>query len=209
MPTSHFTPPPRWIPSKPAIVVAGGSSIVPRQLKLLEDVPNIITVNNMFRYLPDDVLICYAGDYQWWAEYHSLVTGCTLAALWTGDYSAAEKFQLNYTQCLLDRFGIGRTHLVHGGNSGYQAMNLAYLLGATHIILLGFDCMYGPAGQRHYYPDHPKHFNANADQIKSWATHFGYASKFFKGEGVRVVNCSTFTALTCFERGHLEDWINI
>jgi len=193
--------------TSPTYIVAGGPSVDKKQINLLRGAPNIITVNDSFRKLNDDAAVCYGGDYQWWKEYHQLVKGCTAAQLWTGDAQAAKDFSLNHIQCRLDVQGLGTNWIVHGGNSGLQALNLAYIWGAKIIILLGFDCKYGPKGERHHYPDHPKSFGANAEQIKHWQRHFESTAKAFKRTSTRVINCSPDSALTCFEKGDLHDWI--
>src|SRR5262245_5637169 len=48
-------------------------------------------------------------------------------------------------------------HAIHyGDNSGFQAINLAILFGATHIVLVGFD-MKVVNGQRYFCRPHPTH----------------------------------------------------
>jgi hypothetical protein len=42
-----------------------------------------------------------------------------------------------------------------GGHSGYTAINLAVHLGATRIVLLGYDMMASPQGAHHFFGAHP------------------------------------------------------
>lgn len=85
-----------------------------------------------------------------------------------------------------------------GSNSGFQALNLAILGGASRILLLGYD-MQESGGKSHWFGDHPgtlkrtspyavfrKAFEDAADQIARL--------------GVEVINCSRETSLTCFPR---------
>jgi len=93
--------------------------------------------------------------------------------------------------------------MVHsGGNSGYQAINLAYLLDATRIILIGFD-MHNHSGKSHWFGDHPKAFaNSNQD-----ANRYIGAFRTIKPAdyGIEILNCSRVTALDAFPRHDLED----
>lgn len=98
--------------------------------------------------------------------------------------------------------GLGRDKLHYGNNSGYQAINLAYLMGATRIVLLGYDMQY-TGGKKHWFGDHPTGFT-NGNFIE-YVKHFTPLARDLKAEGVEVINCSRETALTQFERADLDD----
>lgn len=100
---------------------------------------------------------------------------------------------LEYTN---DSDGLSRKQgFVHtGGNSGYQGINLAYLLGAERIILLGFDM--SPAGDKdHWFGNHP-------EPLRTESPYASFANKFrsiIPSEyGIEIWNCSRRTALDCF-----------
>lgn len=104
----------------------------------------------------------------------------------------------------IDSRGLGRKKLHFNSNSGAQAINLAYLYGATQIILLGYN-MQPVAGQRHFFGDHPETLhNGN---------YFEYAKRFtrladdLRDEGVDVINCTKDSALTQFRFAELDDVI--
>ena len=67
---------------------------------------------------------------------------------------AKEKYNLNWVRGSSQR-GLGHDRVHFGGNSGFQAINLAFLWGATRIILLGFDCK-AVAGKDHWFGQHPQ-----------------------------------------------------
>jgi len=75
-----------------------------------------------------------------------------------------------------------------GGNSGYQAINLAYILGAKTILLLGFD-MFGS----HFFGDHPDKLNVNSPY-----KHFIKGFESINQKKVEIINCTRQTALNCF-----------
>jgi len=95
-----------------------------------------------------------------------------------------------------DKPGLSREQgVIHRGqNSGYQAINLAYLLGAERIILLGFDMMMYK-DQRHWFGDHPAPLNMASD----YAT-FALQFDTIKPEdyGLEILNCSRRTTIRAF-----------
>lgn len=87
-------------------------------------------------------------------------------------------------------------------NSGAGAMIAASLMGATRIIMLGYDCKKND--KVHWHGDHPAPLG-NAHSINKWPAQFRKAAKHIKCE---VVNASRDTALDMFERINLEDALN-
>jgi hypothetical protein len=90
--------------------------------------------------------------------------------------------------------------MFHGGNSGLLAIELARVLGATKIVLLGYDCKV--SGKSHWFGNHPEGFR-NADGIDDWIVAFDQLDKAYKELGIDLVNCSLDTALT-IRRSTLE-----
>lgn len=92
--------------------------------------------------------------------------------------------------------------IIHQGhNSGFQAINVAYHMGATACYLLGYE-MRNNGGKSHWFGDHP-------EKIKSPYWMFTAAmqelSEHAKKIGFEIINCSANTVLTCFPRKNLED----
>jgi len=94
--------------------------------------------------------------------------------------------------------GLGKEYIHYGvsggGNSGFQAVNLAYQMGAGTIILLGFD-MFGT----HYFGKHPLKLDVNSP-FKAFIQSFESIT-----QDIEIINCTRSTALTCFKRQRLED----
>ena len=147
----------------------------------------------------------YACDEHWWDYYYHEIAMGYGGQLWTQDVKAAKKYNLQYIQGESSR-GLGRDRIHFGGNSGYQAMNLAYLFGVKKIVLLGFD-MQMTDGKQHYFGNHPYHPKPNqgprTPQFMSWRPHFEHIARDLKKEGVQVVNATRKTALTCFYMGDI------
>ena len=78
---------------------------------------------------------------------------------------------------------------------------MAYHLGATRIILLGFD-MHSHGGKSHWFGDHPAKY-ATGDKIERFIVAF----RSIKPEqyGIEILNCSRETALDAFPRHDLDE----
>jgi hypothetical protein len=91
--------------------------------------------------------------------------------------------------------------LVHGNNSGYAALNLAMVLGADPIYLLGYDCAKGPAGEKNYHSGYKG--GGNPDAMNIFKREIEAGAKMIEG-GPRIVNLNPKSALTCFPFGDVD-----
>lgn len=96
-----------------------------------------------------------------------------------------------------------RNGLFHGNNSGYGALNLALVLGANPIYLLGYDMKFDK-GKGHFHSGHPTAFTERMMQ--------SFAGSFNKGvdqearaNGIKIINANRNSALKCFEFGDLPE----
>ena len=139
----------------------------------------------------------YACDDNWWQHYQPAFKG----ERWTQSERAAE---YGARRCP------GRTGYVlsqnpafihFGGNSGFQAVNLAYHMGAARIVLAGFDMQVAQDGRQHWHDDHkgPCH-NPGWRQISKWAANFDRLADQLIELGVEPVNASIETALRLWPR---------
>jgi hypothetical protein len=137
----------------------------------------------------------YSGEKAWWnAGVKSLA--------YTGLRVAIEPGETRWGATVLKNTGpIGLetrpTGLRTGKNSGYQAINLAYLFGAGKIVLLGYDMERGADGQDHFFGQHA---HGGHPPLKEFLPLFETLVAPLAAEGVSVVNASRRTALTCFPR---------
>jgi len=90
--------------------------------------------------------------------------------------------------------------IYQGSNSGYQAINLAYHLGAREIILIGYDMQF-TQGKAHWFGDHPNNVKSN---YNTWMRFYERLAKDAKKLGLKIINCTKETALTCFPREDLN-----
>lgn len=196
---------PRWSDAT-CVVAATGPSLTPDQASLVRDC-HCIAVSDAYRLLPWAEAM-YSCDARWWRVHK----GCPdfKGEKWTS-YHHGRRDQLDAAKQYglrvvlgehKDGFSVKPKSIHYGKNSGYQAVNLAILFGATRILLLGFD-MRESGGKRHFFGEHPKALNRNSN-YKSWVTVFGYAADLLPSH-IRIINCTPGSALKCFPRMDLEE----
>jgi hypothetical protein len=112
-----------------------------------------------------------------------------------GIYSIPSAGEIGWTKSL----GEG---LYHGQNSGYGALNLAMVLGADPIYLLGYDCSRGPAGEKNYHDGYPS--GGNPDALNIFRRAFEAGAALLNGRP-RIVNLNPQSALRCFGFGDRDD----
>ncbi|MCK9601764.1 MAG: hypothetical protein M0R06_22160 [Sphaerochaeta sp.] len=86
--------------------------------------------------------------------------------------------------------------LYHGQNSGYGALNLAMVLGADPIYLLGYDCAKGPAGEKNYHGGYPSAGNPSA--LETFKEAFKAGAKMLMAGRHHIYNLNPDSALRCF-----------
>lgn len=187
------------------IICASGPSMLRVDLAMLRRFRSwrMMVINNTWELIPwADVL--YAGDGQWWDRYGNDVLGFS-GERWTRDAGAAIRYKLHLARWT-GGAGLCKTpgYIHLGGNSGYQAVNLAYHFGARRIILLGFD-MHRDAGA-HWHGEHVGlPISAPANHIPIWRANFGQLAHDLRHAGIDVVNATPGSALECFPRMDLKE----
>lgn len=136
----------------------------------------------------------YAMDHQWWKKYLGAVE----------DGFRGKRFT---NKLMLHRY---RVRALQGSgfrvcnNSGAGAIELARFLGASRILLLGYDQQHTD-GKHHWHPDYPAPLgNARIGSIAKWTASFASLRKRLDADGVEYWNCTRETALD-WPRMTLED----
>ena len=195
-----------------AVVIASGPSRLPEDVDAIHTWRTaetserrlVVAVNSSCFDAPWADII-FACDFAWWnLNIKRVREACPGTALWTSSKPAAERFKLNYIR----RDSKQGLHpdpgaVNSGDNSGFQAISLAVKQGATSLVLVGFDFKFGPNGERHCHPDHPRPLT-NATNIKGWMHHMPFLAADLEKAGIRTVNASRDTALECFDRVSLD-----
>jgi hypothetical protein len=145
----------------------------------------------------------YACDLKWWNKYHSEVVGNFKGEKWSCDRRVAHPGVCKIEGVAEPGLSLDETIIHQGGNSGYQAINLAFHWGAAKIVLLGFDCQIVD-GKAHWFGQHP-HGLVQNQPFNQWKLRFNALAEDLEAQGVDVVNCSENTALTCFKIERIEN----
>jgi hypothetical protein len=186
------------------VCIASGPSLLQSDIDFCRGKAKVFVVNDVYKLAPwADVL--YSCDFDWWSwqeKHHKKEIEAFEGEKWTISKDAARAYNINLIGYVRSKkFSTDPSYIVTGGNSGFQALNLAVLRGFKRVVLLGYDMSLAKDGKRHFFGDHPKHMDKKSDYA-SWAEKFEAAAPLIDAE---VVNCTRRTALTCFNRAKLED----
>lgn len=197
------------------IIFASGPSLTEQDVKFVKDNRDedqeLIVINDCYRIAPWAEYM-YACDENWWNKHGTDVKENFSGECWTQDRKSAQKWELKLQEgihadglCSPRPNKNGKILIHFGSNSGYQAINLAYLWGAKEIMLLGYDMKKADNGKTHWFGDHPTGLNNNSPYT-SFVQKFKKLADDLQKEGVKVVNCTRSTALNCFQKQQLEDY---
>ena len=166
--------------------------MAPEDAKAVRGLGKVIAINNTVQLAPwADVL--YSCDPSWWMTYPELWEDFAGRRVGLDHPLMPDGIErLKYANAP----GLGKDQIHTGHNSGYQAINYAYLHGARTIVLLGYD-MSG-AG-KHWHEPHPRSIG-NFLCPDLCAKAFPQLAADLSSQGVRIINASRQSALLCFER---------
>jgi hypothetical protein len=201
----------RILLGRTACLIGTGPSLTKEQIETAQRKGFALCgVNNTWKLAPLAVL--YACNYQWWKHYWCDELALYPAQKWTTNRDAAREFWLNYI-AETNRPGLSTSPDIvhHGHGSGYTLLNLAYLMGAERIVLLGYDLKYAPdydgkarqigSSQRHYFGEYPAALQHWPSVYVRDGRHIEllglYRSVAAQG-AVEIINCSPDSALDCF-----------
>lgn len=187
-----------------AVVIASGPSLTREDCDLVRGVGFTIAINNAVLLAPwaDEL---FAGDRPWWRIYGPRIN-------WFKGHRVSKTFRHPNVELWRPK-GWRRT----GGNSGHMGIQRAVDLGRRNIAILGFDMQVPTDGENkgrvHFHGDHPKQIGetntklGNATSVATWPRLMADTAIDLKNRGVRVINLSRETALTCFPRMSIEDFL--
>lgn len=193
----------KWLGAT-VVCVASGPSLTQEDVESIRGKAKVIAVNREFVSAPwADA--CYAADYRFWKVYQDKLKEVAFSGeKWTMSVQARKEFGIN---CIgrsnIDGYSMIQDAISTGGNSGYQAVHLAAYWGASRIILLGYD-MARTFNRDHHFGKHDGGL-PNGRGFPFWVRRFVPLYKDLTAMGVKVINCSRHTALTCVPRKPLAE----
>lgn len=172
--------------------------------------------NRTFQDVPD-LAVLYAINEAFWAHYWFQGLCEYPAEKWTANPQVAEKYRINYVR-EQNEPGLSRDpgYIHHGHGSGYTLVNLAYLMGAERIVLLGYDLRYAPdyngfdreigSAPRHYFGEYPSSMQhwPKMQVVNGVHRELVELYRSIEEQGlVEIVNCTPGSAIDCFERADI------
>lgn len=182
---------PDWIGREVVVLGSGASaaSIAP----YVDGRFPIIATNLSFRLVDSDCVL-YAADAGFWLAYPDarMHPGLKLSAsVRAQQYCPAVRLVDIHSEHRLTMCEGPVGVIGHGGNSGFQAVNLAVQFGARRVFLAGLDYC-----GTHWHDDHPAQLrNPDAERLNTWAATFDSQADLLRKWGVSVVNLSPNSAL--------------
>lgn len=194
-------PVPRLWSGKTVVIVGAGPSLTHADVDRCRD-HHLIAIKDAIRLAPWAGVL-YGCDRKWWKAHPETESFTGLKYSLEDVRGRPDVSRLRNT----GKTGLARdpSSLRTGMNSGYQALGLAVHLGASRIVLLGFDMQ--PDGEKHrWFGTHKYHGpRPSAPDYRLFLELFPTIVEPLKAAGVEVLNCSRRTALTCFPCVELDE----
>lgn len=193
---------PDWT-GETVVIIASGPSAAAAPVDMVKGRAKVITINNSWRLAPwSDIL--FAVDWRWWKAHRGVPDfhGVKLTIDWRFRHRKEwDIWSLVCPKVENDEIVHRPGHVAWGGNSGMGALNLADQLGASKIILVGYD-MHLMNGA-HWHGDHVGSglTNPTSDGIIRWRRAINRAAHKLRA---RVINASEASALTAYPKMPLE-----
>ena len=202
MSNGHWTVTPEWF-GDTAFILGCGPSLGEVPVHQLHRVGRVIAVNDSYLRAPwADIL--YFCDDKWWNANRETV-GATFVGRWIvtldNEYHGVKTLRNTGVEGLeIDPGG-----LRNGSNSGYQAIGLAYHLGVSRIVLLGFDMQC--RGDHVHWRARENDNVASQQRVmqKVMLPKFNSLVGPLRDAGVQVWNCTPDSALKCWVYRPLGD----
>jgi hypothetical protein len=176
-------------------------------------------VNLVYQHVPD-LAVLFCTNESFWDFYWARPDSPRLhpCEKWTNSIEAASHYRLNYIASH-ESHGLGYPdHIHHGHSSGACLVNLAYLMGATRLVLLGYDMRYAPDydGVNRKIGSTPRHFFGEyVSALQHWpkaavkdGVHVELVEHYnsIARQGlVEIVNCTPDSAIKCFPMKAIEE----
>jgi len=134
--------PDRRFEGQDVYIIGGGPSLSDFDWKDLEH-KNTIGCNSAFRLGSRICNICFFSDYLWFEKFYTLLSQYKgLLITHYPKFKNKDEDWLYWMERGI-KHGLYNDKLCYGGNTGCGAINLALLMGAKRVLLLGFDCKPG------------------------------------------------------------------
>lgn len=193
---------PKLYPNCQAILAAPGPSLTTEVVNILRDVRDrfvIIGVGDAYKVI-DFMDEHYACDGKWWRIHGDKINELYPELhKWCHDEEGAQYGARTVEGRGSSGFSEDPKYIHTGQNSGYQALNLAYLWGCTKMILVGYN-MQKVGNKTHFFEGREPGLNRNSPYNNFKKNYNNIQPKIKE----MIVNCTPNSALTAFKQSTLE-----
>jgi hypothetical protein len=205
-PFSTVMPDGAWA-GQPCFLIGGGPSLIGFDFERLRGKGRVIAINRAFEYAPWADILFFMDN-----KFYRLCHEGERQLLWNGFKGHKVFLDLmgrSYEDCYhirsLGRIGLSRSlaqGLYHGNNSGVGALNLALVLRARPIYLLGYDMTYS-GNRSHFHSGYGAH--AREATVKGFVRDFERMAKFMREERKTIINLNPKSGLKTFRFGNIDE----
>ena len=209
--TTPWSVPREWV-GETVVILGGGPSMNRATADYARGKARVIAVNSQgidvqTKGEPIPALapwadVLYAGDPKWWNDPFNQPRALAFAGLRVTmrdlipfpEVLSLEKSELRQP------YDERPSHIVQGGNSGYQAIHLAAQFGAKRILLCGYNMNGG-----HWFGNYHSRKLNTRPSFSTWVTQLSQLFAKLAQMGVEVINCTPHSAMSCNKRARLEE----
>jgi hypothetical protein len=201
-PVAYGTVKRRW-PGSTIVCLATGPSLTRDDVAYCRGRARVIAIKHAIDFAPwaDVLYSCGSDAGKWWQR-----NGDRLADFaglrYTLDPAAAKWATVLKNTGYSGLETADRSGLRTGKNSGFQAVGLAFHLGAARIVLLGYDMGPDASGRDHFFGPHP---HGSKPPFGAFRELFPTIAKPLRKAGVTCIDATAKGALTCFPKMPLTD----
>lgn len=194
--SKYWTVLPEWQGDTVFILGCGPSlrDLSSTDLRMVREQKRIIAINDSYLLVPN-ASVLYFCDLKWWLQHQARI-----AETFQGRVIATLENQIDGVRALRNAGPLGLSSdpgaICNGSNSGYQAINLAVHLGATRIVLLGYD-MQVNGDRLHWQPRTDMQVAQSFQRTLQTVMlpKFEFLREPLRKAGVEVINCTVNSAL--------------
>lgn len=187
---------------KPVLIVGTGPSLIGFDLSRLQGLGYVLAVKESVWDLPF-ADVCFGLDLPWMRRQGDRLQQLTMPVYLAVPDQHPPVKRYTPSAIYLRRIRVGNGLSVNpeeiecGGNSGFGALNLAFLAGSRQIYLFGFDYT-GSAYCPERYTHHPPHHNAR--YLPRWGENFRGTIPQIEAAGISVINASIVSTVDAFRK---------
>lgn len=202
---------------QPCTLIAGGPSLKSFNWDLLRNTPNIIAVNRAYKAVPW-ASVCYVEDARFIERFGSDMVDFKGVKLWHVAYGTPKQLIAEALERDPNLTAIIETRRDKYWSKGFQkglstssnamvgALNVADLLGADPIYVMGLDCRTQGLEMQNWHTDYPQDWGVGAMQALTFKTdiELWVAPNLEHRHVVNLINPEFESALTCWPKNLLE-----